>query len=187
MKSLPWIVGVVMIGLTLLAVAVIPRELPPTPPGSPRAPGDAATNAALTPGAPRPFRAIWNAVEQISAIVGDDGALVESLGIETPGGVFRPIIRRGEQSPVTRSFTIATAMENQTEMLVHVCRGNAERAADNESLGWFRIGGIPPGPASTTYIALILRVADDAIIGAAVMQETGRNLRFGPTDSPRTR
>ena len=186
MKIVPWIVGLIMILLTVLAVMIIPADLP-APTERAAGPGAASPPSVFDPDKPVEFRVVWNAIEQISPIVGSKGTLVEAIGIETPGGVFTPIIRRGEVAPVTGTFTLATAVENQAEMLVHVCRGNAESASENESLGWYRIGGIPPGAASDTLITLVFRVADNAIVGGAVVPQTGQPLRFAQTTAPLTR
>ena len=126
----------------------------------------------------------WVAMEQVSPIVGKDGTLIEALGLEMPGGAFQEVIARGEASPATRQFTLATAVLNQREMTVHVLRGDAGRAEENTSLGWYRIEEIPPGPPKDTLISLVLRVADNAIIGAALMPNERLALRMVPSAPP---
>jgi hypothetical protein len=183
MKSIPWVIGIVMLGLGVAALMFIPRDLPETPGGSAGSGAEPPSRLNRLPEGRIIARTVWNAVEQISPIVGDDKRLTQALGLEIPGGAFRAIVPAGEAAPVIRSFALATTSDDQSEMMVHLCRGNSDRAADNESLGWFRIAGIPAGPAGTTRIGLMLRVADDAIVGAAVTV-TGAPLRFYSSPAP---
>lgn len=132
----------------------------------------------------RPVAIKWIAMEQVSPIVGDDGSLTEALGLEMPGGAFQQVIAQGEAAPVTRQFTLATAVTNQREMTVHVLRGDADRAEENTSLGWYRIEDIPPGPPKETLISLVLRVADNAIVGAALMPNERLALRMVQSAPP---
>lgn len=137
-----------------------------------------------TPPRNGPMALQWVAMEQVSPIVGKDGALVESLGLEMPGGAFQEVIGRGEKAPVTLHFTLATAVPNQREMTIHVLRGDAARAEENTSLGWYRIEEIPPGPQKETLITLLLRVADNAVVGAALMPAERIALRMVPSAPP---
>jgi len=176
--------------LALMALFLIACGAPP--------PGDAAEGGAATPAGdsaavqpetdrPTAMAIQWIAMEQVSPIVGRDGALGEALGLEMPGGAFHQVIARGEKAPVTRHFTLATAVPNQREMTVHVLRGDADRADKNTSLGWYRIEEIPPGPVKETLITLVLRVADNAVIGAAVMPNERLALRMVSSAPPAER
>jgi molecular chaperone DnaK (HSP70) len=126
----------------------------------------------------------WIAMEQVSPIVGEGGTLAEALGLEMPGGAFQVVIEQGEKTPVTGHFTLATAAPDQREMTVHVVRGNAGRAEENTSLGWYRIEQIPPGPQKEILITLIFRVADNAVIGAAIMPSERLSLPLVPSVPP---
>src|SRR5688572_4709920 len=63
------------------------------------------------------------AVETPSSAVSGDGALRESIGIETLGGVFTPILIKGCELPCVVSQTFSTAEDDQDQILIHVLRG----------------------------------------------------------------
>lgn len=62
-----------------------------------------------------------------------------SLGIETFGGLMNVIIPRNTTIPVKAGEAFTTAVDHQSEMLIHVLQGERERAKDNWSLGRFTI------------------------------------------------
>jgi molecular chaperone DnaK len=68
-----------------------------------------------------------------------------TLGIETEGGKFSPIIPRNTSVPCSRKSIYKTTMDEQTEALIHVLQGESPRAADDSSLGEFVLKGITPG------------------------------------------
>lgn len=174
-----WVAALLIVLFGAGAIWLVPTELPPVAP--------AATMESVAPAAddgrrPRNARARLIAVEQISPIVGSDGALVEALGLEMPGGVFRSVIPKGTAAPVTKVFTVATVTRDKKEMRIHLVRGDSERAEDGHSLGWFLVDDVPPGPAAKTYIYLIFNVADGAIAAAAFDRKSGRALPFVPSN-----
>jgi len=67
-----------------------------------------------------------------------------SLGLETLGGVMTALIERNTTIPVKKMETFSTAEDNQTAVDVHVLQGERPMAADNMTLGRFRLEGIPP-------------------------------------------
>jgi len=66
-----------------------------------------------------------------------------SLGVETLGGVMTKIIARNTTIPTKKSEVFSTAIDNQTNVEIHVLQGEREFAQDNKSLGNFRLDGIP--------------------------------------------
>merc|ERR1712225_7805 len=66
-----------------------------------------------------------------------------SLGVETLGGVQTKIIPRNTTVPTKKSEVFSTAVDNQTNVEIHVLQGERELANDNKSLGNFRLDGIP--------------------------------------------
>ena len=66
-----------------------------------------------------------------------------SLGLETMGGVMTPLIERNTTVPVRKSQIFSTAEDNQSAVDIHVLQGERPLAADNNSLGRFRLDGIP--------------------------------------------
>jgi len=66
-----------------------------------------------------------------------------TLHIETLGGLATPLVLRGTPLPATRSNVFSTADDNQTTVEIHVLIGESPLAAKNQSLGKFRLTGIP--------------------------------------------
>jgi molecular chaperone DnaK len=69
-----------------------------------------------------------------------------TLSIETLGGVATPLIERNTTIPVRRTQIFSTATDNQTQVQIHVVQGERPMAADNKSLAYFILDGIPPAP-----------------------------------------
>ncbi len=70
-----------------------------------------------------------------------------TLSIETLGGVATPMIPRNTTIPTKKTETFSTAADSQTEVEVHVLQGERPMAAQNRTLGKFKLGGIMPGAA----------------------------------------
>ena len=95
------------------------------------------------------------------------GSLVESVGIETLGGVFTPLLNAGCTLPCEVTNTFSTAADNQTEISVALLRGTEDLATDNHALGRFVVKGIPPAPRGEPQVAITLRAAGESISLAA--------------------
>ena len=67
-----------------------------------------------------------------------------TLGIETLGGVFTPLIERNTTIPTKRSQTFSTADDNQSAVTIRTFQGERPMAQDNKLLGQFDLVGIPP-------------------------------------------
>ncbi len=66
-----------------------------------------------------------------------------SLGLETLGGVMTRLIERNTTIPVKKTEVFSTAEDNQTAVDIHVLQGERPMASDNNTLGRFRLDGIP--------------------------------------------
>ncbi len=97
-----------------------------------------------------------------------------SIGVETAGGVFTRIIQRNSPLPATRSQIFSTAADNQERLTIHVVQGEREMAADNKSLGHFRVADIPPAPRGLPQIAVVLDVDADGLLSVSA-----RNVHTG--------
>jgi len=95
-----------------------------------------------------------------------------SLGIETLGGVFTPIIERNTTIPVKRSQIFTTAADFQTSVDIHVLQGERPMAADNVSLGRFTLSGIPPAPRGVPKIDVTYDINADGIL-TVTAKDTG--------------
>ncbi len=69
-----------------------------------------------------------------------------SLGLETLGSVMTVLIERNTTIPVKKSEVFSTAEDSQTAVDIHILQGERPMAADNMSLGRFRLEGIPAAP-----------------------------------------
>jgi len=99
-----------------------------------------------------------------------------SLGIETLGGVFTPIIERNTTIPTSRSQVFSTATDNQTVVEVHILQGERPMAADNKSLGRLELTGIPPAPRGVPQIEVTFEIDANGILQVTAMDKgTGRS------------
>jgi molecular chaperone DnaK len=90
-----------------------------------------------------------------------------SLGIETKGGVFTPLIERNTTIPTRKSEVFSTAEDNQPSVGVHVLQGESEMAAYNKTLGKFELVGIPPAPRGMPQIEVSFDIDANGIINVS--------------------
>jgi molecular chaperone DnaK len=87
-----------------------------------------------------------------------------TLGIETKGGVMTRMIERNTTIPTKRSEIFTTAEANQPEVEIIVLQGERSMAADNNSLGRFRLTGIPPAPMGVPQIEVTFDIDANGIV-----------------------
>ncbi len=75
-----------------------------------------------------------------------------SLGVETAGGVMTHIIERNHTIPCKKTRQFSTHADNQTAVLVQVYEGERGFVKENNKLGEFLLGGIPPAPRNAAQI-----------------------------------
>jgi len=90
-----------------------------------------------------------------------------SLGIETKGGVFTPLIERNTTIPTKKSETFTTAEDNQPSVEVHVLQGESEMATFNKTLGKFQLVGIPPAPRGLPQVEVSFDIDANGIINVS--------------------
>jgi len=87
-----------------------------------------------------------------------------SLGVETLGGVMTKIIARNTTIPTKKSEVFSTAVDNQTNVEIHVLQGEREMSQDNKSLGNFRLDGIPLAPRGVPQIEVTFDIDVNGIL-----------------------
>ena len=98
-----------------------------------------------------------------------------SLGLETIGGLMKVLIPRNTQIPVRQSDVFSTSEPNQSSVEIHVWQGERQMAADNKSLGRFRLSGIPPAPRGVPQIQVAFDIDANGILQvSATDRTTGR-------------
>jgi molecular chaperone DnaK len=90
-----------------------------------------------------------------------------SLGIETKGGVFTPLIERNTTIQTKKSETFTTAEDNQPSVEVHVLQGESEMATYNKTLGKFQLVGIPPAPRGMPQVEVTFDIDANGIINVS--------------------
>ncbi|MGB9691704.1 MAG: Hsp70 family protein, partial [Candidatus Sumerlaeaceae bacterium] len=95
-----------------------------------------------------------------------------SLGIETEGGVFTPLIPRNSSIPVAVHKQFTTVRDNQTSVKIHVLQGERRIAAENHSLGWFRLTGITPAPKEIPCIDVCFQIDANGLLHVSATEVT---------------
>ena len=97
-----------------------------------------------------------------------------SLGVETLGGVMTRIIARNTTIPVKKSEMFSTAVDNQTNVEIHILQGERELVGGNKSLGNFRLDGIPSAERGIPQIEVTFDIDVDGILSVKAREkETG--------------
>ena len=98
-----------------------------------------------------------------------------SLGVETLGGVMTTLIERNTTIPIKKTEIFSTAEDNQTAVDIHVLQGERPMAADNMSLGRFRLEGIPPAPRGVPQIEVTFDIDANGILNVVARDKaTGK-------------
>ena len=97
-----------------------------------------------------------------------------SLGVETLGGVMTKIIARNTTIPVKKSEMFSTAVDNQSNVEIHILQGERELVSGNKSLGNFRLDGIPKAGRGVPQIDVTFDIDVDGLLSVKAKEaETG--------------
>ena len=95
-----------------------------------------------------------------------------SLGLETIGGLMKVLIPRNTPIPVRRSDVFSTSEPNQNSVDIHVLQGERQMAADNKSLGRFRLSGIPPAPRGVPQVQVSFDIDANGLLQVSAQDRT---------------
>lgn len=99
-----------------------------------------------------------------------------TLGIETMGGVFTPLIPKNTTIPTKKTEMCSTADDNQTAVTIHVLQGERKQASGNKSLGRFDLRDIPPAPKGQPQIEITFDIDANGILNVSAKDKnTGKS------------
>jgi len=87
-----------------------------------------------------------------------------TLGIETLGGIFTPLIERNTTIPTKKSEIFSTAADSQPQVEIHVLQGERKMAGDNKTIGRFSLAGIAPAPRGVPQIEVTFDIDANGIL-----------------------
>jgi molecular chaperone DnaK len=107
-----------------------------------------------------------------------------TLSIETMGGVATGMIPRNTTIPTKKTETFSTAADSQTEVEVHVLQGERPMAAQNRTLGKFKLSGIPTAPRGVPQIEVTFDIDANGILNVTAKDNaTGKDQKITITSS----
>src|SRR5690606_20133823 len=128
-----------------------------------------AAGAAVQAGAPS---------GEVKDLLRPDGTPL-SRGIETLSGGFTRLSPRNTTIPTRRSEIFSTAADTPTSVEIHVLQGEREMAADNRTLGRFRLEGIPPAPRGVPQIEVTFDIDANGIVNVSARDKaTGKEQKI---------
>ena len=107
-----------------------------------------------------------------------------SLGLETLGGVMTKLIERNTTIPVKKTEIFSTAEDNQTAVDIHVLQGERTLANDNNTLGRFRLDGIPAAQRGIPQVEVTFDIDANGILNVSAKDKaTGKEQKVTITAS----
>ena len=98
-----------------------------------------------------------------------------SLSIETVGGVATRLVERNSTLPIHYSQVFSTVAPFQSSVDIHVLQGERPMAADNKTIGKFRLNGIKRAPAGVPQIEVTFDIDANGILTVSAKDlDTGK-------------
>jgi molecular chaperone DnaK len=94
-----------------------------------------------------------------------------TLSLETLGAVATPIIERNTTIPTRKSQIFSTAADSQTQVEIHILQGERPMAADNKTLGRFKLDGIPPAQRGVPQIEVTFDIDANGILNVTAQDK----------------
>ncbi len=94
------------------------------------------------------------------------------------------MIPRNTTIPTKKTETFSTAADSQTEVEVHVLQGERPMAAQNRTLGKFKLSGIPPAPRGVPQVEVTFDIDANGILHVTAKDNaTGKDQKITITSS----
>ncbi|HEX4420361.1 MAG TPA: Hsp70 family protein [Kofleriaceae bacterium] len=108
----------------------------------------------------------------------DDAALLDvtphDLGIRVGDSQFAVVLPRNSMLPVRARRMFATTSDNQKFVSIELYQGDSTDVAKNRKLGQVTLDDLPPGPAGSARVELVITVNVESILSV-----TAREIRSG--------
>ena len=108
----------------------------------------------------------------------DDAALLDvtphDLGIRVGDSQFAVVLPRNSMLPVRARRLFATTSENQKFVSIELYQGDSSDVSKNRKLGQVVLDDLPPGPAGSARVELVITVNVESILSV-----TAREIRSG--------
>jgi molecular chaperone DnaK len=120
------------------------------------------------------------AAQYAGILAGDsnDAALLDvtphDLGIKVGDSQFAVVLPRNTMLPVRARRLFATTTDNQTFVSIELYQGDSSDVARNRKLGQVVLDDLPPGPAGSARVELVITVNVESILSV-----TAREIRSG--------
>ncbi|KAK9763371.1 Heat shock protein ssb1 [Basidiobolus ranarum] len=95
-----------------------------------------------------------------------------SLGVEMEGGVMAVVVPRNTPIPTIKKKTFTTTHDNQTTVEFPIYEGERPMTKDNNLLGNFQLGGLPPAPRGTPELECTFDLNADGILKVTAEEKT---------------
>jgi molecular chaperone DnaK len=108
-----------------------------------------------------------------------DSKLIESVGLETVGGVFTPLIPQNAKLGTSVSQVFSTFSDDQNQITLHLFAGTAPLAAENRALGTYVVTGFPAAPRGTPQVEIQFTATRDSKLAITAKDSaTGKSLHI---------
>jgi molecular chaperone DnaK len=95
-----------------------------------------------------------------------------TIGLETLGGVFTPLIEKNTTIPTKKSQVFSTADDNQSAVTIRIFQGERKLASHNKLLGEFNLEGIKAAPRGVPQIEVTFDVDSNGILNVSAKDKS---------------